>query len=34
MHNAAFKTLGLDWTYDLLDVSAADLPAAVLLFPT
>jgi shikimate dehydrogenase len=29
MHNAAFKTLGLDWTYELLDVSAADLPAAV-----
>ena len=29
MHNAAFKTLGLDWTYDLLDVSPADLPAAV-----
>jgi shikimate dehydrogenase len=29
MHNAAFKTLGLDWTYELLDVSAAELPAAV-----
>lgn len=29
MHNAAFKTLGLDWTYELLDVSPADLTAAV-----
>ena len=29
MHNAAFRALGLDWTYDLLDVTAAELPAAV-----
>jgi shikimate dehydrogenase len=29
MHNAAFKTLGLDWTYELLDVSPSELPAAV-----
>jgi shikimate dehydrogenase len=29
MQNAAFEAAGLDWTYELLDVSAADLPAAV-----
>lgn len=26
MHNAAFRAVGLDWTYELLDVDAADLP--------
>jgi shikimate dehydrogenase len=29
MHNAAFRALGLDWTYELLDVTPADLPGAV-----
>jgi shikimate dehydrogenase len=29
MHNAGFEALGLDWTYELLDVSPADLPGAV-----
>ncbi len=29
MHNAAFRALGLDWTYELLDVSPDDLPAAL-----
>jgi shikimate dehydrogenase len=29
MHNAAFAALGLDWTYELLDVSSEELPAAV-----
>ena len=29
MHNAAFSALGLDWTYELLDVPAGDLPAAI-----
>jgi shikimate dehydrogenase len=29
MHNAAFRALGMDWTYDLLDVSPGDLPAAL-----
>ena len=29
MHNAAFQALGLDWTYELLDVPAAGLAAAV-----
>jgi shikimate dehydrogenase len=29
MHNAAFKTLGMDWTYELLDVSPVDLAGAV-----
>jgi shikimate dehydrogenase len=29
MHNAAFRALGLDWTYELLDVSPGDLPAAL-----
>ena len=29
MHNAAFRAIGLDWTYELLDVSPGDLPAAL-----
>ena len=29
MHNAAFRALGLDWTYELLDVSPAEVPAAL-----
>jgi shikimate dehydrogenase len=29
MHNAAFRALGLDWTYELLDVPPAGLPAAL-----
>ena len=29
MHNAAFRALGLDWTYELLDVSPHDLPEAL-----
>lgn len=29
MHNAGFAALGLDWTYELLDVSPADLPGAI-----
>ena len=29
MHNAAFGSAGLDWTYELLDVPAAGLSAAV-----
>jgi shikimate dehydrogenase len=29
MHNAAFRALGLDWTYELLDVSPDDLPEAL-----
>jgi shikimate dehydrogenase len=29
MHNAAFAAAGLDWTYELLDVLPAELPAAV-----
>ena len=29
MHNAAFAALGLDWTYELLDVTASDLPGAI-----
>jgi shikimate dehydrogenase len=29
MQNAAFRALGLDWTYELLDVSPADLHAAL-----
>jgi shikimate dehydrogenase len=29
MHNAAFGAVGLDWSYELLDVSAAELPAAI-----
>lgn len=29
MHNAAFRALGLDWTYELLDVLPGELPAAL-----
>jgi shikimate dehydrogenase len=29
MHNAAFDALGLDWTYELLDVPPSDLPSAM-----
>jgi shikimate dehydrogenase len=29
MHNAAFENLGLDWSYELLDVSPAGLAGAV-----
>ena len=29
MHNAGFRALGLDWIYEVLDVSPDDLPAAV-----
>jgi shikimate dehydrogenase len=29
MHNAAFRALGLDWTYELLDIPPAELPAAL-----
>ena len=29
MHSAAFAAAGLDWTYEMLDVSPAELPAAV-----
>jgi shikimate dehydrogenase len=29
MQNAGFEALGLDWTYELLDVTPADLPGAV-----
>ncbi len=29
MHKAAFEALGLDWTYELMDVSPAELPGAV-----
>jgi shikimate dehydrogenase len=29
MHNAAFAALGLDWTYELLDVPPGELPAAM-----
>jgi shikimate dehydrogenase len=29
MHNAAFAALGMDWTYELLDVPAAELPGAL-----
>jgi shikimate dehydrogenase len=29
MHNAAFEALGLDWTYELLDLPASELPGAV-----
>jgi shikimate dehydrogenase len=29
MQNAAFRALGLDWTYELLDVPPGELPAAV-----
>jgi len=29
MQNAAFRALGLDWTYELLDVSPGELPKAL-----
>jgi shikimate dehydrogenase len=29
MHNAAFRALGMSWTYELLDVAPGDLPAAL-----
>src|SRR5260370_23365257 len=29
LHNAAFAALGLDWTYELLDVPPGELPAAM-----
>ena len=29
MHNAAFRELGMDWTYELLDVPSDQLPSAV-----
>lgn len=29
MHNAAFGALGLDWTYELLDIPPGDLPSAM-----
>jgi shikimate dehydrogenase len=29
MHNAAFRTLGLDWSYSLLDVPPEDIPDAL-----
>lgn len=29
MHNAAFRALDIDWTYELLDVSRQELPAAI-----
>jgi shikimate dehydrogenase len=29
MQNAAFGALGLDWTYELMDVPASELPAAI-----
>jgi shikimate dehydrogenase len=29
MHNAAFKAVGLAWTYELLDINPLELPAAV-----
>ena len=29
MHNAGFRALGLDWTYELLDISPEELPAAL-----
>jgi shikimate dehydrogenase len=29
MHNAAFQALGMDWTYELLDVPSEELPSAV-----
>ena len=29
MHNAAFRALDLDWSYELLDVSPDDLPGAM-----
>ena len=29
MHNAGFRAAGLDWTYELLDVPADELEAAL-----
>ncbi len=29
MHNAAFAALGLDWSYELFDVAATELPRAI-----
>lgn len=29
MHNAAFRALGMDWTYELLDVPAEELRSAI-----
>ena len=29
MHNAAFAELGLDWSYELLDIDEAELPGAI-----
>ncbi len=29
MHNAAFRALGMDWTYELLDVAPVDLGRAI-----
>jgi shikimate dehydrogenase len=29
MHNAAFRAVGLDWTYELLDVTSGEVPAAM-----
>jgi len=29
MHNAAFRAVGLDWTYELLDVPPGEIPAAM-----
>jgi shikimate dehydrogenase len=29
MHNAAFRALGLEWTYELLDVAPEELPSAM-----
>ena len=29
MHNAAFRALGMEWKYELLDVEPRDLPAAM-----
>src|SRR5207245_8793662 len=29
MHNAAFAALGLEWTYELLDIPPADLRSAI-----
>jgi shikimate dehydrogenase len=31
MHNAAFRALGLDWTYEVMDVSPDGLPRAIAL---
>src|SRR2546427_6630141 len=30
MHNAAFHALGMDWTYELLEVPSEEVPSAVL----